>query len=87
MNNAVTANRSILLLHGVQSSQLTWWRLKADLQDVGWQVQVADLLGHGSRNAAGPADLTVERIGNLLDYDLSALLAANNRSKFQEVKP
>jgi pimeloyl-ACP methyl ester carboxylesterase len=44
----------------VQSSQLTWWRLKEDLQDLGWQVQVADLLGHGSRNAAGPADLRVE---------------------------
>jgi len=49
LKNAVTENRSILLLHGVQSSQLTWWRLKEDLQDVGWQVQVADLLGHGSR--------------------------------------
>jgi pimeloyl-ACP methyl ester carboxylesterase len=60
LNNRVTENRSILLLHGVQSSQLTWWRLKEDLQDLGWQVQVADLLGHGSRNAAGPADLTVE---------------------------
>jgi pimeloyl-ACP methyl ester carboxylesterase len=60
LNNPVTENRSILLLHGVQSSQLTWWRLKEDLQDVGWQVHVADLLGHGSRNAAGPADLTVE---------------------------
>jgi pimeloyl-ACP methyl ester carboxylesterase len=55
----VTENRSILLLHGVQSSQLTWWRLKEDLQDIGWRVHVADLLGHGSRNAAGPADLTV----------------------------
>ena len=60
LNNRVTENRSILLLHGVLSSQLTWWRLKEDLQDVGWRVQVADLLGHGSRNAAGPADLTLE---------------------------
>jgi pimeloyl-ACP methyl ester carboxylesterase len=56
----VTANPSIVLVHGVQSSGLTWWRLRADLQDLGWQVQVVDLLGHGSRAAAGPADLTLE---------------------------
>src|SRR5499433_142141 len=35
-----------------------------------------------------PADLAVEHIGNLLDYDLLALLTANNRSKISlEVKP
>ena len=56
----VTDTRTILLLHGVQASQLTWWRLKQDLHDLGWQVHAVDLLGHGSRNAAGPRDLTVE---------------------------
>ncbi len=56
----VTDTRTILLLHGVQASQLTWWRLKQDLQDLGWKVHTVDLLGHGSRNAAGPGDLTVE---------------------------
>ena len=56
----VTENRSIVLLHGVQSSQLTWWRLQQDLQDLGWQVQAVDLLGHGSRHDAGPANLTVD---------------------------
>ena len=56
----VTDSRTILLLHGVQASQLTWWRLKQDLQDLGWHVHTVDLLGHGSRNAAGPRDLTVE---------------------------
>src|SRR5918998_6552535 len=55
----VTEKRSILLLHGVQSSQLTWWRLKQDLQDLGWQVHAVDLLGHGSRHAAGPDELTI----------------------------
>jgi pimeloyl-ACP methyl ester carboxylesterase len=55
----VTQRRSILLLHGVQSSQLTWWRLKADLQELGWHVHTVDLLGHGSRHAAGPAELTI----------------------------
>jgi len=49
-----------VLLHGVQSSQLTWWRLKMDLQDLGWQVHVVDMLGHGSRHAAGPGTLTID---------------------------
>jgi pimeloyl-ACP methyl ester carboxylesterase len=56
----VTKQRSIVLLHGVQSSQLTWWRLKMDLQDLGWQVHVVDMLGHGSRHAAGPGELTID---------------------------
>ena len=46
--------RSIVLLHGVVSSQLTWWRLKLDLENLGWQVHAVDMLGHGSRHAAGP---------------------------------
>ena len=56
----VTKQRSIVLLHGVQSSQLTWWRLKMDLQDLGWQVHAVDMLGHGSRHAAGPGELTID---------------------------
>jgi pimeloyl-ACP methyl ester carboxylesterase len=56
----VTKNRSIVLLHGVQSSQLTWWRLKQDLLDLGWQVHAVDLLGHGSRHDAGPEKLTID---------------------------
>jgi pimeloyl-ACP methyl ester carboxylesterase len=44
----------------VQSSQLTWWRLKLDLQDLGWQVHAVDMLGHGSRHAAGPGTLTID---------------------------
>ena len=55
----VTEKRSIVLLHGVQSSKLTWWRLNQDLQDLGWQVHAVDLLGHGSRHAAGPDRLAV----------------------------
>jgi esterase len=50
----------MVLLHGVQSSQLTWWRLKLDLQDLGWQVHGVDMLGHGSRHAAGPGELTID---------------------------
>ena len=38
--------------------------------------------------ACPPADLTVERIGNLLDYDLPALLAGQQSIQiFPEVKP
>ena len=55
----MTGKRSILLLHGVQSSQLTWWRLTQDLRDLGWQVHAVDMLGHGSRQAAGPRELTI----------------------------
>ena len=58
----MTQQRSILLLHGVQSSQLTWWRLQHDLQDLGWQVHAVDLLGHGSRHAVGPDDLTIDEL-------------------------
>ena len=60
----VTKNRSIVLLHGVQSSQLTWWRLRQDLADLGWQVHTADLLGHGSRHAAGPDELTIDAMAH-----------------------
>ena len=56
----MTEKRSIVLLHGVQSSQLTWWRLKQDLQELGWQVLAVDMLGHGSRHAAGPGELTID---------------------------
>ena len=52
--------RSIVLLHGVQSSQLTWWRLKQDLGDLGWRVHAVDMLGHGSRHDAGPGDLAID---------------------------
>ena len=56
----VTQKRSIVLLHGVLSSQLTWWRVKVDLEDLGWQVHAVDMLGHGSRHAAGPSELTID---------------------------
>src|SRR5919112_6312861 len=58
--SGVRDRRSILLLHGVQASQLTWWRLRQDLEDLGWQVHAVDLLGHGSRHAAGPPSLTID---------------------------
>src|SRR4029450_11819157 len=56
----VMEKRSIVLLHGVVSSQLTWWRLKLDLEDLGWQVHAVDMLGHGSPHAGGPDELTID---------------------------
>jgi pimeloyl-ACP methyl ester carboxylesterase len=56
----VAEKRSIVLLHGVQSSRLSWWRLKQDLQDLGWQVQAVDMLGHGSRHSSDTASLTID---------------------------
>jgi len=34
--------------------------------------------------ACPPADLTVQRVGDLLDYDLAAFVTANNRSKLDQ---
>ena len=56
----MTEKRSILLLHGVQSSQLTWWRIRQDLEDLGWRVHAVDMLGHGSGHDAGPGELTID---------------------------
>lgn len=36
-----------MLVHGVQSSKNTWWRIAADLTELGWDVRSVDLLGHG----------------------------------------
>lgn len=56
--------RSIVLLHGVQSSHLTWWRLEQDLQELGWRVHALDLLGHGTRSDVGPEELTIDEFAN-----------------------
>jgi pimeloyl-ACP methyl ester carboxylesterase len=53
---------SVLLLHGVQSSRLTWWRIAQDLTDLGWEVHRLDLLGHGDRAELGPELLSMEAL-------------------------
>lgn len=60
----MTSQRSIVLVHGVQASRLTWWRLAQDLRDLGWQVHAVDLLGHGTRHGAGPATLTIDHLAD-----------------------
>jgi pimeloyl-ACP methyl ester carboxylesterase len=83
----VVEKRSIVLLHGVVSSRLSWWRLKQDLQDLGWQVQAVDMLGHGSRQTADAVRLTIadlardvlaqvpERVDLLVGHSLGAIVA------------
>jgi pimeloyl-ACP methyl ester carboxylesterase len=53
---------TVLLLHGVQSSRTTWWRVGQDLTDLGWRVIALDLLGYGGR--VGPRYTTVETMAN-----------------------
>ncbi|SEQ78789.1 alpha/beta fold hydrolase [Microlunatus flavus] len=38
-----------LLLHGVGSSSDTWWRVREDVGDLGWETTALDLAGHGDR--------------------------------------
>lgn len=60
MYGVVTARRSVVLLHGVQSSRSSWWRVEQDLGGLGWDVHALDLLGHGSRIYGGTLDLTLD---------------------------
>jgi pimeloyl-ACP methyl ester carboxylesterase len=46
--------RSILLLHGIQSGSSTWWRVRPDLESLGFTVQAPDLPGHAGRPAGEP---------------------------------
>src|SRR3954451_7081279 len=79
---------TVLLLHGVQSSRTTWWRLGRDLSDLGWRVLTLDLLGHGGR--VGPRSTTVETMANdvltqvhgqrvdlIVGYSLGAIVGLN----------
>jgi pimeloyl-ACP methyl ester carboxylesterase len=60
----VTDPRSVLLIHGVSSSRLTWWRIAQDLTDLHWRVHTVDLLGHGDRAHLGSGRLTVEELAH-----------------------
>ncbi|MBX3194817.1 MAG: alpha/beta hydrolase [Microbacteriaceae bacterium] len=45
-------SRRAVLLHGLSSSPDGWWRVRAFLEERGWEVETPALLGHGGR---GPA--------------------------------
>jgi pimeloyl-ACP methyl ester carboxylesterase len=79
---------TVLLLHGVQSSRTTWWRVGRDLADLGWRVLALDLLGYGGR--VGPRSTTVETMANdvltqvhgqrvdlIVGYSLGAIVGLN----------
>ena len=79
---------TVLLLHGVQSSRSTWWRVGRDLSDLGWRVLALDLLGYGGR--VGPRSTTVETMANdvlvqvhgqrvdlIVGYSLGAIVGLN----------
>src|SRR3954451_19298745 len=42
-----TTERPLLLLHGVTSSSLGWWRVGSGLAAAGFQVFAPDMPGHG----------------------------------------
>jgi len=46
-----------VLLHGIESSRSTFWRVERDLRDLGATVRSLDLPGHGGRPAV--ADRTL----------------------------
>jgi pimeloyl-ACP methyl ester carboxylesterase len=79
---------TVLLLHGMQSSRTTWWRVGRDLSDLGWRVLALDLLGHGGR--VGPRSTTAETMANdvlvqvhgqrvdlIVGYSLGAIVGLN----------
>lgn len=56
--------RTVLLLHGVESSRSTWWRVGQDLIDLGWDVVAVNLLGHGGRTETPATAWTVADLAN-----------------------
>jgi pimeloyl-ACP methyl ester carboxylesterase len=55
----VSDRRSVLLVHGMSSSQSTWWRVGPQLDSLGWDVTTVDLAGHGGR-PLGPVRSVVD---------------------------
>jgi pimeloyl-ACP methyl ester carboxylesterase len=79
---------SALFLHGVGSSSDTWWRVREDLADLGWETRALDLAGHGDRpvpagGLRNVADLTEDvweqvadqRFDVLVGHSLGAVVA------------
>jgi pimeloyl-ACP methyl ester carboxylesterase len=49
---AVDAERRALLIHGINGSGATWWRVGEALAADGWHVTAVDLRGHGDADRA-----------------------------------
>jgi pimeloyl-ACP methyl ester carboxylesterase len=77
---------TVLLLHGIGSSAATWWRMRADLTDLGLEARAIDLPGHGGRPAPPAArvadlvdavrvDLAAEPVDLLVGHSLGGVVA------------
>lgn len=51
------ADRRALLIHGINGSAATWWRVGRALADDGWHVTAVDLRGHGAAQRADSYEL------------------------------
>ncbi len=78
-------DRRALLLHGLTSDGVCWWRLASQLADEGWMVLAPDLRGHGRSPAAVAYDLPtlaadVELLGDgwelIVGHSLGGAIAA-----------
>jgi pimeloyl-ACP methyl ester carboxylesterase len=68
-----SGNPRALLVHGVQSSANSWWRIAAALARGGLHVTAPDLRGHGqspSGNRYGLADFVADLLEVGIDWDL-----------------
>ena len=73
---------SALFLHGVGSSSDTWWRVREDLADLGWETQAIDLAGHGdrplpARGLRSVADLSEDVWEQVADQAFDVLVGVN----------
>jgi len=77
--------RRALLLHGLTSAGSTWWRIAADLEQLGFTVVAPDLRGHGTSPAGDNLSIDSYRddvllLGNgwdvLIGHSLGGTVAA-----------
>ena len=53
----MSAQPTVLLVHGLWSGPGTWWRVGPELEARGWRVETATLAGHGGRPVGGSRSL------------------------------
>lgn len=62
----------VVLLHGIESSRTTFWRVERDLVDLGVPVTALDLPGHGRRPPLAEGERTIEGLAAAVAPDLPA---------------
>lgn len=79
-------SKTVLLIHGLSSSSLTWRKLAKDLANIGYKVIAPDLKGHGKSNRS--RNYSLENWSNdilnlgikpdiMIGHSLGGLIAAN----------